>query len=65
MSQDSVHRPQLLKAEKGEPKQIRTEVPLLGLALPLGQTGSLWEFGAKPAHCGSLGQGLLTTDLAT
>ena len=27
-SQDSVYKPQLLKAKKGEPKQIRTEVPL-------------------------------------
>ena len=32
-SRDSVHRPQLLK-EKGEPKQIRTDVPLLSSLTP-------------------------------
>ena len=41
------------EAQKGEPKQIRTtEVPLLTSLndLPLGQTGSLWEFGARTAY---------------
>ena len=38
--QDSVHRPQAFE-EKGEPKRIQTEVPLLTAnALALGQTGS-------------------------
>ena len=42
MSQDSIHRPQLLTEGKGEPKRIRTEDPLLtrlSNAIPLSQTG--------------------------
>ena len=43
-SQDGVHKPQLLKTEKGEPKRNRAKALLLQYqpnALPLGQTGSM------------------------
>ena len=41
-SQDSVHRPQLLKRKEGEADSNRDPSAYLPDALPLGQTGSLF-----------------------